>query len=49
MLLLNRKELDDCDDRSLKNYYFKNHLKLKSRNLLDKIQKLKNYGKKNSS
>ena len=42
----NINKLDDRDNNSLKADYFKSLLKLKSRSLLEKINKLKTYGKK---
>ncbi len=45
----NINKLDDYDEISLKNAYYKNNLKQKSKFLLEKINKIKNYGKKNSS
>jgi len=45
----NINKLDDRDNNSLKADYFKSLLKLKSRSLLEKINKLKTYGKKNTS
>ena len=49
--LLNSKinKLDDSKFDSLKVDYYKNILKFKSKNLLEKIKKIKNNGKKNSS
>mgnify|MGYP001257460503 CR=1 FL=1 len=49
--LLNSKinKLDDTNIHSLKADYFKNKLKFKSKQLLNKIKKIKSYGKKNSS
>ena len=49
--LLNEKKiaLDDNDINSLKTKYYKKVLKTKSKLLLDKIEKIKIYGKKNSS
>ena len=49
LLNLNINKLDDYDLDSLKADYYKNALKNKSKNLLNKIKKLKKYGKKNSS
>ena len=48
---LNEKtnKLDGTNTLSLKAEYYNNFLKLKSRSLLNKINKLKKYGKKNSS
>ena len=43
------KKLDDYDNSSLRNQYIKKNIKIKSSKLLEKIKKLKNYGKKNSS
>ena len=48
LLNLNINKLDDYDLDSLKVDY-KNSLKNKSKNLLNKIKNLKKYGKKNSS
>ena len=42
-------QLDDYDSFSLKATYYKKQLREKSRKLLDKINKFKKYGKKNSS
>ena len=42
-------KLDDYDSISLQAQYHKNNVKLKSKKILDKINKLKSYGKKNSS
>mgnify|MGYP001194102118 FL=1 len=49
--LLNLKinNLDDDNKHSLKDDYYKIVLKTKSRLLLQKINKIRNYGKKNSS
>ncbi len=49
ILASDAKKLDDYDKRGLKETYFKNEIKLKSKNLLEKIKKLKTYGKKNTS
>jgi DNA-binding transcriptional MerR regulator len=49
LLNLNINKLDDYDLDSLKADYYKNSLKNKSKNLLNKIKNLKKYGKKNSS
>jgi len=48
ILNLNINKLDDYNSDSLKADYYKNIFKNKSRNILEKIKKLKNYGKKNS-
>ena len=48
ILNLNINKLDDYNSDSLKADYYKISLKKKSKNLLEKIKKLKNYGKKNS-
>ena len=45
----NINKLDDTDFDSLKADYYKKSVKTKSKLLLEKINKLKNYGKKNSS
>ena len=48
ILKLNINKLDDYNSDSLKADYYKVSLKKKSKNLLEKIKKLKNYGKKNA-
>ena len=48
LLNKNVKKLDDLDVHSLKADYYKNNLKYKSKIILDKIKKIKSYGKKNS-
>ncbi len=45
----NVNKLDGRDKGSLKTDYYKNLIKLKSNNILEKINKIKSYGKKNSS
>ena len=45
----NLNKLDDKNEISLKTVCFKNSLKLKTKHLLDKIRKIKTYGKKNTS
>ena len=49
--LLNSKinKLDDTNIHSLKADYLKDRLKLKSKLLLNKIKKIRSYGKKNTS
>ena len=47
-LSLNINKLDGNIDHSLKADYYKKHLKIKSKALLEKVNKLKNYGKKDS-
>ena len=42
-------KLDGNQKFSLKNDYYKEFLKIKSKSILNKVNKLKNYGKKNSS
>ena len=49
LLNLNTNYLDDDKSHSLKADYYKKVLKDKSINLLEKIRKIKDYGKKNSS
>ena len=44
----NINKLDDYNSDSLKTDYYKINIKQKSKNLLNKLKKLKNYGKKNS-
>ncbi len=46
---LNINKLDDNNHHSLSNHYYKNILKKKSKSVLEKIKKIKIYGKKNSS
>ena len=48
MLNLKINKLDVYDLDSLKTDYYKNNLKDKSKKLLEKIKKLKKYGKKNT-
>ena len=49
LLNLNTNYLDDDKSNSLKADYYKKVLRDKSINLLEKIRKIKGYGKKNSS
>ena len=49
LLEVNINKLDDHNSNSLKIDYYKNSLKNKVEKVLDKINKIKNYGKKNSS
>jgi len=49
LLNSNINKLDDHKGHSLKADYYRNILKLKSKTLVEKINKIKNYGKKNSS
>ena len=49
LLNLNINKLDDRNNHSLKADYYKKLIKIKSKTLLEKINKLKNYGKKNTS
>mgnify|MGYP000332868973 CR=1 FL=1 len=48
ILNLNINKLDDYESFSLKADHYKNNIRQKSKNLLDKIKKIKRYGKKNS-
>ena len=48
ILKFNINKLDDYNLDSLKANYYKKNLKNKSKNLLEKIKRLKSYGKKNS-
>ena len=48
LLNSNINKLDDYDSHSLKTDYFKKNLKEKSFKVLEKIKKLKKYGKKNT-
>ena len=45
----NINKLDDYNKISLKADYYKTSLKTKTKNLLEKIKKIKNYSKKNPS
>ena len=49
--ILNSKinKLDDYNSNSLKTFYLKNKFKTKSEQILSRLNKLKKYGKKNSS
>ena len=49
LLNMNIKKLDDYNSHSLKAVYYKSFLKTKSKSLLEKLRKIKSYGKKNSS
>ena len=49
LLDLKINKLDDNEPHSLKANYYKNFLKFKSKNILSKLRKIKNYGKKDSS
>ena len=49
LMKLNINKLDGNDLRSLNADYYKNSLKEKSKQLLEKLEKIKTYGKKNSS
>ena len=49
LLESNVNKLDDHNILSLKTSYYKTDLKYKSKKLLEKIKKIKSYGKKNSS
>tara|TARA_B100000963_G_scaffold292035_1_gene262239 strand:+ start:15153 stop:15533 length:381 start_codon:yes stop_codon:yes gene_type:complete len=44
----NYKKLDDYKSHSLKADYYKKNINIKTKTLLEKIKKLKKYGKKNS-
>ena len=48
ILKSNIKKLDDYNSHSLKAEYYRKEFEEKSRKVLDKIKKLKKYGKKNS-
>ena len=48
LLKLNINKLDDYDVHSLKAEYIKSSIKSKSKIILEKIKKIKSYGKKNS-
>tara|TARA_Y200000002_G_scaffold365513_1_gene355538 strand:- start:55 stop:435 length:381 start_codon:yes stop_codon:yes gene_type:complete len=45
----NINKLDDYNLHSLKVDYYRNNFKKKSKSILNKISRIKNYGKKNSS
>ncbi len=45
----NTNKLDDHDSHSLKADYYKKFIKSKSKSLLEKIKKIRTYGKKNTS
>ena len=49
LLNQNMNKLDGDNNHSLNTNYYKNFLKIKSKALLEKINKLKKYGKKNTS
>ena len=49
ILKSNANKLDVYDGHSLKMSYFKNNIKTKGKLLLEKVNNLKSYGKKNSS
>ncbi|MFL2889261.1 MAG: MerR family transcriptional regulator [Pelagibacteraceae bacterium] len=48
ILKKNINSLDDYNALSIKTTYFSNKLKIRSKKILDKINKLKSHGKKNS-
>jgi DNA-binding transcriptional MerR regulator len=45
----NINKLDDRNTHSLKADYYKKNIKIKSKSLLEKLNKIRTYGKKNSS
>ena len=45
----NINSLDDLNQHGLKHDYYKNFIKEKSKSIIEKLNKVKNYGKKNSS
>ena len=49
MISINTNELDDSNMHSLRTDYYKENIKKKSKQLLEKLKKIKSYGKKNSS
>ena len=49
LMNININKLDDHNDHGLKADYYKKFLKSKSKLLLEKLNKIKKYGKKNSS
>ena len=48
LLNFRRNKLDDYNSDSLQAEYYKEKFKIKNKNILEKIKKLKKYGKKNS-
>lgn len=48
ILKSNINSLDDYDSYSLKAEYYKNSIKKKTKSILDKVKKIRKYGKKNS-
>jgi DNA-binding transcriptional MerR regulator len=49
ILSKNVNKLDDSDKHSLRTQYYKRHVKIKTKSILEKLNRLKSYGKKNSS
>ena len=49
ILNLNTNKLDDYNSDGLKAEYYKDSIKNKTKSILNKLKKLKQYGKKNSS
>ena len=49
LLKSNKNKLDENDNHGLKTTNYKYFIKLKSKKILEKIGKIKSYGKKNSS
>ena len=49
LLNIEINELDDDVNDSLKASYYKSFLQTKSKSILEKLKRIKNYGKKNSS
>ena len=43
-----RNKLDDYDSHGLKAHYYKDIIKIKSKSIKEKINKIKSYGKKNT-
>ena len=49
LLNFDTNKLDDTNSDSLKKEYYKSLIQIRSKSLLEKINKIKSYGKKNSS
>ena len=49
LVKIDRNKLDDYNSHGLKAEYYKDILKLKSKSIKEKINKIKSYGKKNTS
>ena len=49
ILNTNINKLDDTNKHSLRTQYYKRHVKTKTKSILEKLNRIKSYGKKNSS